>query len=84
MLAHPAFDHADDDLHGAGDVDRALRVARGDNGFGEFGAEAIARQPHDARAVNRAIEVPGEPRELAANDPNVQRMFFERLAQQKR
>ena len=64
MLAHPAFDHRGDRLHGAGDVDLAVGVARGRDGLGELDAKAMAvGQADHARAVDRAIEVPGKARE---------------------
>ena len=63
MLADPAFDHVGDDLHGAGDVDLALGVARRRDLLGQLGAEAMAGQADDARAVDRAVEMAGEPRQ---------------------
>ena len=40
MLADPAFDHAGDDLHGAGDIDLAVGVAHRRDRLGQLGAEA--------------------------------------------
>src|SRR5665213_364809 len=63
ILADPAFDHAGDDLHGAGDVDLAVGTARRLDLLGQLAAEAVAGQANDAGAVYRAIEVLGEPRQ---------------------
>src|SRR5260370_18924993 len=59
VLAHPAFDHRRDRLHGALDVDLAVGIARRLDGLGQIDAEAMAGgQADDARAVDRAISVP--------------------------
>ena len=63
MFADPAFDHADDDLRGAGDVDLALGVARRLDRLGDLAAEAVAGQADHAHAVDRAVEMAREPRQ---------------------
>src|SRR5262245_10918846 len=59
VLAHPAFDHRRDRLHGPLDVDLAVGIAGRRDRFGQIDAKAMAvGQADDARAVNRAIDVP--------------------------
>src|SRR5579862_7780357 len=63
MLADPAFDHAGDDLHRAGNVDFAVGTARRLDLLGQLATETVTGQTDDAGAVYRAIEVAGEPRQ---------------------
>src|SRR5262245_29116096 len=61
MLAHPAFDHRCDRLHGACDVDLALGVADRRDRLAQVDAEPMAvGQAHHAGAVNGAVDVAGE------------------------
>ena len=58
MLAHPAFDHRGDRLHGALNIDPALGIPRRLDGFGEVGAKAMAiGQAYHARSKNRAFDM---------------------------
>src|SRR5665213_3315682 len=63
ILANPALDHAGNDLHGAIDVDLALGIARRFDRIGHLAAEAVARQTYHAYAMDRAVEMTGEPRQ---------------------
>ena len=63
VLTHPGLDHRGDRLHGACDVELALGIARQRQRFGELAPERIAvRTPHDAHALDRAVEMTGELR----------------------
>src|SRR5664279_3537120 len=63
MFADPAFDHAGNDLHGAGDVDFSVGSARRRDLLGDLAAEAVPRQPDNASAVDRAVEMASQPRD---------------------
>src|SRR5262249_17013850 len=58
VLAHPAFDHRRDRLHGPLDVDLAVGIARRLDRFGQIDAKAMAvGHANDTRPVNRTIDV---------------------------
>src|SRR5215472_8923754 len=63
MLAHPAFDHAGDRLHGALHVDLAFGVAHRCDLVGDLAAEGAAGQADHAGAVDRAFDMAGERRD---------------------
>src|SRR5205823_12071485 len=70
IFANPALDHRGDGLHGALDVDLAGGVAHRRYLIGKFGAKAVTGQADDAHAMNRALDLPQQPRyRIAASNP---------------
>ena len=61
VLPDPSFNDGADDLHGRGDVDFALCVARLFDCLGQVDAETVSGQPHHAGSMDRTIDVAREP-----------------------
>src|ERR1700686_3257145 len=61
IFADPTLDDRGDRLHRRVDVDPATGVARRLDRFRDFAPEAAARQADGAHAVDRTVEMAGEP-----------------------
>src|SRR5665647_1556954 len=62
IFADPALDHRGDRLHRSLNVDLAGGVAHRLHFLRQFGAETMAGQADDADAVDRALDLPQQPR----------------------
>src|SRR5688572_25345695 len=83
MLAHPALHDAGDGLRGALNVDPAVGIPHWRDLFRQLAPEGIAvRQPHNARAADRTLGMPGELREQRAGlGPAAEEQHIDALAE---